>query len=618
MTQLLYIDAEFKNSNESPLTLVCISVRLGAVSKDFWLYENPENQARLKQFLLIARDTCVLVCYQALAESRALIALGLDPSTFRFIDLYVAWKLFSNGHPDFFKKTKEDKEIKREDNLLFALKYLKIIPEDQSTFFDATYKADMRDLILTTEIYTPEMIKDIQAYCRSDIEYLPQLLLILCKYLKTIYEYSPEYLSQVLIYLSSYTVALARCEEIGIPINRERVENLAYNYQKIHQSAVDHCNQNYPFYAPSKKGFTCKYQNLWQFITEKGLETTWVRTPSGKFTMAKKYLEYLDIPEIQQLLTTKTIISQIGWFREKGTSYFYTRYGKDDCVRPFYGPYRTLTSRNGPRAREFVFAMSSWLRALVQAPEGYTLTSMDYSKQEFYLGAILSGDEAMLAAYTSGDFYLAFAKLCGMIPSEATADTHPLQRQQCKSTVLGLQYGMQAAKLASKLSSELGRDVPLSEAEGLVNLHKQTFPAYWKWLDRIDNWASMHKPLILPDGWALQTPWKSRKLTYRNFYVQGTGAVILRNAVLKVQKRGLCLISMVHDSLIIRHRTEDKESPKILRACMEEAVQEVTGRPCLMTIDESAYDHNTIWVDKKGEKNYAIFGKYLLTREHVS
>ena len=48
----------------------------------------------------------------------------------------------------------------------------------------------------------------------------------------------------------------------------------------------------------------------------------------------------------------------------------------------------------------------------------------------------------MIAAYNSGDPYLAFAKQAGAVPEDATKESHAAERELFKTCVLGVQYGM--------------------------------------------------------------------------------------------------------------------------------------------------------------------------------
>ena len=114
-------------------------------------------------------------------------------------------------------------------------------------------------------------------------------------------------------------------------------------------------------------------------------------------------------------------------------------------------PFRTKTGRNMPSNSRYVFGMASWLRSLVRPEPGRAIAYLDWSQQEFGIGAVLSRDSAMIQAYETGDPYLAFGKQAGLIPPSGTKQTHKAERDQCKSCVLGVQYGMEAASLAHRI-----------------------------------------------------------------------------------------------------------------------------------------------------------------------
>ena len=46
----------------------------------------------------------------------------------------------------------------------------------------------------------------------------------------------------------------------------------------------------------------------------------------------------------------------------------------------------------------------------------------------------------MLAAYESGDCYLAFAKQAGAVPADATKKSHPAERELFKLCALGVRF----------------------------------------------------------------------------------------------------------------------------------------------------------------------------------
>ena len=102
--------------------------------------------------------------------------------------------------------------------------------------------------------------------------------------------------------------------------------------------------------------------------------------------------------------------------------------------------------------------------------------------QEFAIAGALSGDGNMLAAYLSGDSYLAFAKQARAIPEDATKQSHPSEREQFKQCILATQYGMGSRWLAIRIGQ------PEFTARGLLQRHKKVYRRFWQWSDnRLDH-----------------------------------------------------------------------------------------------------------------------------------
>src|SRR5262249_136061 len=130
--------------------------------------------------------------------------------------------------------------------------------------------------------------------------------------------------------------------------------------------------------------------------------------------------------------------------------------GPDGRNRTLLSPFGARSGRNTPSNTRFIFGPSVWLRGLIKPEPGRALAYVDWSSQEVAIAAVLSNDRALLAAVESGDPYLAFAKMAGLAPADATRETHGAVRDQCKACVLGVQYGMGARTLAARIGvSEL-------------------------------------------------------------------------------------------------------------------------------------------------------------------
>ncbi len=108
------------------------------------------------------------------------------------------------------------------------------------------------------------------------------------------------------------------------------------------------------------------------------------------------------------------------------------------------------SGRNTPSNSKSIFGPSVWVRGLIKPPAGRALAYIDWKSQEVYIAAKLSGDQALLDAVNSGDPYLAFAKMAGLAPPDATKQSHKAIRDLCKTCVLGTNYGMQAQSLAAR------------------------------------------------------------------------------------------------------------------------------------------------------------------------
>jgi DNA polymerase family A len=151
--------------------------------------------------------------------------------------------------------------------------------------------------------------------------------------------------------------------------------------------------------------------------------------------------------------------------------------GADGRSRCLLSPFQARSSRNLPSNSRFIFGPSVWIRGLIKPPQGYGVAYVDWEQQEFGIAAALSGDPAMMAAYASGDPYLEFAKQTGTVPPDATKKSHPAEREQFKQCALGIQYGMAAYSLASRIGKQ-----PIV-ARRLLELHRETYPKFWKWSD---------------------------------------------------------------------------------------------------------------------------------------
>jgi DNA polymerase I len=187
-------------------------------------------------------------------------------------------------------------------------------------------------------------------------------------------------------------------------------------------------------------------------------------------------------------------------------------------------------------------------------------------QQEFGIAAALSGDRAMLAAYLSGDPYLAFAKQAGAVPADATKETHGPTRELFKQCVLAVQYGMEAESLAARIGQ------PPMVARDLLRAHRDTYRNFWRWSDAAVDHTMLHSSLHTVFGWCVHVGDNPNPRSLRNFPMQANGAEMLRLACCLATERGIEVCAPVHDAVLICAplvRLEDDIAS--MRAAMTEA-----------------------------------------------
>jgi hypothetical protein len=225
--------------------------------------------------------------------------------------------------------------------------------------------------------------------------------------------------------------------------------------------------------------------------------------------------------------------------------------GTDGRNRVLLSAFKSRTGRNQPSNAAFIFGPSCWLRSLIKPGAGRAVAYIDWSQQELAIAAALSGDLKMQEAYTSGDFYLTFAKMAGAVPSDATKQTHAAQRDQFKVVSLGVLYGMSADGLAHKLN------VPPCYGRELLRLHQQTFPRFWEWSERVEMAGMLHGRLQTVYGWTVHVGANANPRSLRNFPMQGNGAEMLRLACCLATERGIRVCAPVHDALLVEGAADE-------------------------------------------------------------
>ena len=281
-----------------------------------------------------------------------------------------------------------------------------------------TEKKAMRDLAQRDGPLTPEEEKALLDYCESDVDALGRLLPRLL----------PSIDMPLALLRGRYMIAAAHIEAVGVPVDVEAHQKIVKNWGAIKETLIDRIDADYNVY----EGVTFKRDRFVAYLRANSI--SWPLLPTGQPKLDDDTFREMARahPEVAPLRELRVSLSQLRLSD--------LEVGADGRNRCLLSAFRARTSRNQPSTSKFVFGLAVWLLSLIKRELGRALAYLDYSQQEFGIAAALSGDTAMLAAYQSGNPYLAFARQAGMAPPTATKLTHQAIRELCEACALGVQY----------------------------------------------------------------------------------------------------------------------------------------------------------------------------------
>ncbi len=615
MSGQVYLDFEYNNTAAKDLNLVCCSTEVHGANgfkeeKEWWLHKCTFSYEMLKYYLYSHKDK-IFFAWSVEAEARSMLALGLDVLEFKFIDLYLEYRMLKNHNHDLMHGLQLiDGKVKRthpygekgKDNLAAAsYKLLQLI-------IDTEQKTKMRDLIISApEDFTAEEQADIMDYCKSDRKNLPALRTAISKYYpKVIPKDKLRYLSEEAQRRGNYAARTAKMLEVGYPVNTEWLYNFASNVPSVMETCQRDINRQFPEAPPFRwnksqqrfslhegivKGWIKKKHGRGQIkptFDKKGKikpeydwycpEVDWDITDGGDISLkleafTKKYNYAHEYPEGHlgaQMVRYLKLKQAMNGFNPNSEKNIFNDLGTDGRIRCYLNPYGAQSSRTQPASTAFIFLKPAWQRSLVQPPKGKSIGDLDYSSEEFLLSALCSRDRKMLAAYKSGDVYLAFGKMIGWIPEHGTKKTHKFERDVCKSLVLGLSYLMTKYGLAHKLTEDTGKLFTEDQAQELVEQFEETFQDFADWRKELIDTYGDERHIRLPCGWYMFGD-NDNFRSVGNVPIQGLGACIMRKAVELAQDAGLTVIFTLHDAIYIEYDTGDYGALDTLKKCMEEA-----------------------------------------------
>jgi len=285
------------------------------------------------------------------------------------------------------------------------------------------------------------------------------------------------------------------------------------------------------------------------------------KTPSGARSTDEEVLEKLaeDYPLPAKLLEHRSLSKLKGTYTDKLAQLAHPRTGR---VHTHYAQAVAVTGRlssNDPNLQNIPVktAEGRRVREAFVAPAGSVIASADYSQIELRIMAHISGDEALLHAFTAGlDVHRATAaEVFGVALEEVSSE----QRRYAKVINFGLIYGMSSFGLAKNLGIET------KAAAAYIDRYFQRYPGVKSYMDetRLSAKAKGYvetvfgRRLYLPE---INSPNGPRRAGAEraaiNAPMQGTAADLIKLSMNKVQqvlddeKRGTKMIMQVHDELV--------------------------------------------------------------------
>ena len=445
------------------------------------------------------------VAYFATAELKCHLSLGW-PLPAYVLDLYVEFRCLTNGL-----------ELPAGKGLLGALSYFGLAS------ISYTEKESMRELAIRGSPFSAEEKQALTDYCQGDVDVLVALLPHLVERL---------HLQQALL-RGRYIKSVACMENCGIPIDTPTLHQLQSNWDALKNALINRVNSDYGVFD----GNTFKKELFAKYLRRRKI--AWPTLASGQLDLKDTTFRQMArvYPSLSPLRELRHSLGKLQLQNIQAAA--------DDRARVNLSPFSSKTGRNQPSNSRYIFGSSVWLRGLIKSQPDWGVAYIDWSQQEFGIAAALSGDPAMLQAYHSGDPYLEFAKQAGLVPPEATKQTHPQQRKLCKAAVLAVQYGMGAESLANSINE------PVQMGRELLANHKRTFPVFWKWSQGVQDFAQLQLKLWTVFGWNLKVGRDANPRSIANFPMQANGAEILRLACCYMVEAGIRVCAPIHDAVLI-------------------------------------------------------------------
>ena len=344
-----------------------------------------------------------------------------------------------------------------------------------------------------------------------------------------------------------FLIAVERMNKTGIPINLKEVQKLEKKLEKECSKTENEMEKisGYKFNPRSPKQ-----------ISELLFEKLKLKSKYGKTTNR----EALD-----HLLGHHPIIEKIILYREKHkllSSYikpFVQHRKKDGRIYPTFDPYGTRSGRLASKNPNFqVLPIKTkegrMIRRCVQAEEGFSIVSIDYSQIDLRVLAHLSKDKKLMDIFKKDEDV--HSQTASIMLKKKTHEITDDDRRVAKTINFGIIYGMGAASLAKQLN------IDIKKSKNEIKKYFEKFHGVEKWIKETKDTANKNGYTETLDGRRRYIDGLGSTSNFIkqqaerqavNNCVQGGSADLIKRAMVKID-RDLSdkfeLILQVHDELV--------------------------------------------------------------------
>jgi len=583
-----------------------------------FVFLNPITGEEIRQFYIPGEPyppcpislgiDALFVAFSVQAELLTMLRLW-DQMPSRILDLEMEWRALKNEEYTLDQMKNEARAANKIGDLS-PLSLLGVCAIHGISTRAQAHKDEMRDLILRGSPWSVAQRRQILDYCAADVYDTAALLTFLWQKIEDV-PYGRSRIKieglKAALHRGRMMQGFAWMRHVGIPIDVELNGRLTAHFDRIMESLYKEIREEFPVFnddsydiAPSK----------WkEFLQTKGWLNNpnhpWPLTSGGKKRAnkqpkrdVKKTLPMMALvyPDLKKLTTILEIRSST----KLGLKF---PVGADNRHRVNFWAYGSVTGRCTPSSASFMLAGGSpAFRHLAKPNPGEILIEADWSAQEVWIAAYLSGDKAMQKMLRGADPYIGFGELCGMIPvgtMQKSIDEHGREngvklckkqyadeRTKLKTITLGVLYG----KSVYTVATDCG--ITPKEAAALLQMHRRTFRQFWIWSEWMTNEALATRKISTKFGWCRHLLSKKDRDAHKadedrakkvcnslqNFPMQSGGAEMLRLACTYAAEMRLEICAPLHDAIFAVAKMENEEKAlRDLKSCMDRASQDLIG-----------------------------------------